>query len=116
MVYWYLLTQRSVGEHPLPQRRQNPNPSLVACHGCRCFTSGASFPRRLRKAIRITVQGARAADHDISRNLNAQMMSKIGQTRGLKSDLERQLGRVKEEASRTQSQRSSLVAALEAKR
>lgn len=71
---------------------------------------------RLRKAIRLASHNSRTVEHSTSRELNNTMMSKINATSALKEDLERQLGRVRDEQSRAESQRSSLSNALEAKR
>ena len=71
---------------------------------------------RLRKAVRTAIAGSRSAEHELSRDLNAQMMSKLGATRGLKERLERELKRVRNETAQVETQRSSLVNALESKR
>lgn len=71
---------------------------------------------RLRKAVRAAVGAAREQEHGMARALNAQMLKKIGSTRQVKAELGAQLQRVREEQSKTEQQRQSLVAALEAKR
>jgi hypothetical protein len=59
---------------------------------------------------------SREAEHSLSRDLNAQMMNKLGATRALKDHLEKELERVRNETARAESQRASLANALESKR
>ncbi len=71
---------------------------------------------RLRKAVKTAILSSRMAEHQLSRDLNARMMSKLSQTRGLKEHLERELERVQVETARAEQQRSNLAHALESKR
>ncbi|GAX74150.1 hypothetical protein CEUSTIGMA_g1599.t1 [Chlamydomonas eustigma] len=71
---------------------------------------------RLRKAVRTSILNSRSTEHEISRTLNYQMMSKLGATQGLRDHLQRELERVRTEGAKAESQRSSLAHALESKR
>lgn len=70
----------------------------------------------MRKAIRTAIASSRSAEHELSRDLDAQMMNKLGATRGLKERLQKELERVRNETAQAETQRSSLVSALESKR
>lgn len=71
---------------------------------------------KLRKAIRHAVHNSRTVEHEVVKNLNQNMMAKLGHTRTLKDELEAQLDRVRQETALAKTQRANLAAAMEANR
>mmetsp|Transcript_28996 Transcript_28996/g.53289 ORF Transcript_28996/g.53289 Transcript_28996/m.53289 type:complete len:519 (-) Transcript_28996:325-1881(-) len=72
--------------------------------------------QRLRKAVYHAVATTRSAEQDLNDALNISMLAKVGNTRKMHQDLERQLDSVREEQIRAVQQRESLVSALESKK
>eukprot|EP00798_Chlamydomonas_sp_ICE-L_P032200 gene32200-16747_t len=71
---------------------------------------------RLRKAVRHAIHNSREVEHQMNRDLNSQMMTKLSHTSNMKMDVENKLSQVRDEQAKAISMRGSLSKALAAKR